>query len=132
MITTKNALNGTLSILFVFVVFSIVASSSYAQNYAGAKGIPTSGYTQIAPGHYMQTRQGAGFYSLRINGNHYRSRVAPVKVNSATGTRSNGSLGSKMQRKSADRKKAMKARAAARKKSTSNRRFRLNSTRSLR
>ena len=127
--STVKALRSGLFVSLSVVVLSLVLTCSVkAQDFSGRKGVPTSGYTQIAPGQYMQTRQYAGYYRMTSSG--LRASIKPWKKETASTTQKTGSIRTSLQAKMEQKKSAMKRRASERKNTST--RVRTTHTRNIR
>jgi hypothetical protein len=104
-------------ILVVVFVGLFAVSELQADKFAGRKGVPTSGYTQIAPGQYAQDRNYSTSYSIygssaSYGGNVMTTTIKPWKQSSSQIRTL--SAKEKMKIKIEAKKAALKAEAAKR------------------
>lgn len=122
------------NVILVIVLMGLSTTCKLkADQFAGRKGVPVSGYTQIAPGQYMQNRNYSASYSGYSNFGSYGgiTRTTGIKPwKSSSQTRSLTSR-EKMLKKIKAKKAALKAKTAKRTGRKSNR-IRLARTSSLR
>ena len=52
-------------ILVVFLAGLFSVCEAKASKFAGRKNVPTSGYTEVAPGQFMQTRNYVSYHSAQ-------------------------------------------------------------------